>query len=85
MCYFIAIDCGRPSVKMDVNATYNSTSFNARLTLTCTEGLLPSGVPSAQCLSNGNWAPDPTEFTCKSTCTSEPQQGANTKHVVIIM
>ena len=71
---FIAIDCGRPSVNMNVKVTYNSTSFNARLTLTCAEGLLPSGVPSAQCLSNGSWAPDPTEFTCKNI--SEPQQGA---------
>ena len=63
---FIAIDCGRPSVSMNVNVTYDSTSFNARLTLTCAEGLLPFGVSSAQCFSNGSWAPDPTEFTCKS-------------------
>ena len=75
MHVIIAIDCGRPSVNMNVNAMYNSTSFNARLILTCAEGLLPFGVPLAQCLSNGSWSPDPTEFTCKNT--SEPQQGAS--------
>ena len=69
---------------MNVKATYSSTSFNARLTLTCAEGLLPSGVPSAQCLSNGSWAPDPTEFTCKSMTLSEPQQGASVKSSLII-
>ena len=79
----IATECGRPSViNMYVNVTYNSTSFNARLTLTCAEGLLPSGVPSAQCLSNGSWAPDPTEFTCKST--SGPQQGISIESAIVI-
>ena len=74
---FIAIDCGRPPVNMNINATYNSTSFNARLTLTCTEGLLPSGVPSAQCLSNGSWTPNPADFTCKTI--SDPEHGADNK------
>ena len=79
---YIATECGRPSVNTNVNTMYNSTSFNARLSLTCAEGLLPSGVPSAQCLSNGSWAPDPTEFTCKNT--SEPQQGTSIESSLII-
>ena len=65
----IAVDCGRPSVNMNVNSTCNSTSFNSRLILTCPEGLLPSGDPIAQCYSDGSWAPDPSEFTCKSTAS----------------
>ena len=82
MYYLSAIDCERPPINMNVNATYNSTLFNARLTLTCAEGLLPSGVPSAQCFSNGSWSPDPTEFTCKNT--SETQQGAFIESSLII-
>ena len=63
----VVVDCGRPLVNVNVNAEYNSTSFNERLTLTCREGLLPSGEPIAQCLSNGKWSPDPIDFTCKNT------------------
>ena len=69
----IAIDCGRPLINVNVNATYNSTLFNARLALTCGDSLLPSGVPTAQCYSNGNWTPNPADFTCKSV--SEPESG----------
>ena len=51
---------------MNVNATYNSTLFDAKVQLTCTDGLLPSGVPTAQCYSNGSWTPNPAGFTCES-------------------
>lgn len=73
----IAIDCGSPSVNVDVNATYNSTLFNARLTLTCADGFLPSEVPTAQCHSSGSWIPDPADFTCNNAMSSdhEPEQG----------
>ena len=70
----LAIDCGRPSVNMNVNATYNSSLFNARLTLSCADGFLPSGVPAAQCHSNGSWTPDPTDFTCNND-DHEPERG----------
>ena len=71
--FTIAIDCGKPLTNMNVSAMYNSTLFNARLTLSCLDGLLPSGIPTAQCYSNGNWTPNPADFTCKSA--SEPESG----------
>ena len=39
----------------------------------CPDGLLPSGVPQAQCYSDRNQTPSPADFTCKSA--SEPESG----------
>lgn len=70
----IAIDCGRPSINFNVNAIYDTTLLDSRMLLTCADGLLPSGIPIAQCYSNGSWIPNPANFTCKSI--SNPEQGA---------
>ena len=74
MAYLIAVDCGRPSINFNVNAMYDTTSLDSRLLLTCADSLLPSGVPMAQCYSNGSWTPNPAGFTYKNISNSE--QGA---------
>ena len=71
MLLLIVIDCGRPSVNMNVDTTYNSTSLGALLALTCIGDLLPSGTSLAQCSINESWIPNPIDFTCRSTSDQE--------------
>lgn len=79
---YLAIDCGRPSLNMNVSTTYNSTLLDSRLTLTCAEGLIPSGEQTAQCLSNGRWTPNPADFTCKSASEGILNKG-NTNNIMV--
>ena len=72
--YIIAIDCGRPSVNKNVNATYNSTLFNAKLMLSCADNLLSSGIPTAQCYLNGSWTPNPTDYVCNNNMSEGAEQ-----------
>ena len=75
--YIVVVDCGRPTVSVNVSVTYTFTLFNARLTLMCGDGLVPAGVSIAQCVSNGSWIPDPADFTCNSATLAYGQGSGN--------
>ena len=61
----------------NVKPNYSSTLDGSVLILTC-ENEMPSinttdeQILNVTCHSNGNWIPDPAEFTCSSFTTTPP-------------
>ena len=66
----------------NVNLNYSSTLEGSILILTCENEIsnmhmntTDEQVLHATCHSNGNWIPDPAEFTCLSFTTVPPAAG----------
>ena len=71
MVYDHAVDCGIPLVNRNVKLNYNSTLDGSILILTCENETPIINITDEQiliviCHNNGNWIPNPAEFTCSS-------------------
>ena len=70
-----AADCGVPLVNRNVKLNYNSTLDGSVLILICENEIsnmdtIDEQILNVSCYSNGNWVPDPAEFTCSSFITT---------------
>ena len=70
-------DCGVPLVNKNVTLNYSSTLGGSVLVLTCENEMSNMNTTDEQvltvtCHSNGNWIPDPADFTCSSFTTILP-------------
>ena len=68
MVYDHTVDCGVPLVNRNVKLNYNSTLDGSVLIVTCENKIssIDEQILNVTCHNNGNWIPDPAEFTCSS-------------------
>ena len=68
MC--VANDCGDPVPANNVVIEpYSSTLAGSNVTYQCADGLVPSGVETAVCGTDGRWIRDPTNHGCSNSST----------------
>ena len=75
--YYHAVDCGVPLTDRNVKLNYSSTLNGSVLILTCENEMSNINTTDEQiinvtCHSNGNWIPDPAEFTCSLFTSALP-------------
>ena len=71
-----AADCGVPHLGTNVTLNYSSTLDGSVLILACDTFTTDAQTLIVICHSNGDWIPDPVQFTCSSftTVTSGTEQ-----------